>query len=303
MAETPTDVLVGAYPDIDAAMDDFDALAKLVEEQASRDGGGDPDHARRRRLGDGGADRRPPRAQGCRVGRRRGRPRRSGRAAAARGHRGGRGRGRPGREVRRQAARDRDARQDRREPAGRDGRDHRRVRRLAAARGRAGASGRAREVDRPDGQEGPEGAQGRSRGGDGQVRPRPHRAADPRPELRRDDRADDRPVGPRLDDHSGPEGAAGRPERPAHPHRRRRVRAARHVRRAGGHPEPDPRREDGPHLQPLPRGRALLADEGVDAHGTQPASRRHGLGRGVPGARSRGTPAPCRAAACRSRGC
>ena len=31
MADTPTDVLVGAYPDIDAATNDFDALAKLVE--------------------------------------------------------------------------------------------------------------------------------------------------------------------------------------------------------------------------------------------------------------------------------
>ncbi|MGZ4370772.1 MAG: DUF1269 domain-containing protein, partial [Gaiellaceae bacterium] len=30
MADTPTDVLVGAYPDIDAATGDFDALAKLV---------------------------------------------------------------------------------------------------------------------------------------------------------------------------------------------------------------------------------------------------------------------------------
>ena len=31
MADTPTDVLVGGYPDIDAATKDFDALAKLVE--------------------------------------------------------------------------------------------------------------------------------------------------------------------------------------------------------------------------------------------------------------------------------
>ena len=31
MADTPTDVLVGAYPDIDTAMKEFDALAKLVE--------------------------------------------------------------------------------------------------------------------------------------------------------------------------------------------------------------------------------------------------------------------------------
>ncbi len=33
MAETSTDVLVGGYPDIDGAMKDFDALAKLVEDK------------------------------------------------------------------------------------------------------------------------------------------------------------------------------------------------------------------------------------------------------------------------------
>jgi arylsulfatase A-like enzyme/uncharacterized membrane protein len=33
MADTPTDVLVGAYPDIAAATSDFDALAKLVEDK------------------------------------------------------------------------------------------------------------------------------------------------------------------------------------------------------------------------------------------------------------------------------
>ena len=207
MADTPTDVLVGAYPDIETAMKDFDALAKLVEDKKvkmeaailithAEDGSvtvaQTADHRGRKGVEWGGS-------RGCS-----GRP---GGAAAARGHGRRRGRGRPDREVRRQAARDRDARQDRREPAGRDGRDHRGVRRLAAARRRAGAAGRAREVDRPDGQEGPEGAQGRSRGGDGQVRPRPHRAADPRQELRRHDREDDRPVGPRLDDHSRPEGA------------------------------------------------------------------------------------------------
>ena len=36
MADTPTDVLVGGYPNIDEAMKDFDALAKLVEGKRSR---------------------------------------------------------------------------------------------------------------------------------------------------------------------------------------------------------------------------------------------------------------------------
>ena len=95
----------------------------------------------------------------------------------------------------------------------------------------------------------------------------------------------------------GPKAPRGRAERPAHPDRRRRFRAARHVRRAGRHPEPDPRRGDGPHLQPLPRGRAVLADQGGDAHRAQPAPRRHGLGRGVPRPVPRLHGRACRAAA------
>ena len=57
---------------------------------------------------------------------------------------------------------------------------------------------------------------------------------------------------------------------------------------------------DGPHLQPLPRDRALLADPGGDADRAQPAPRRHGLGRASSPARSPATRAPCRGAARRS---
>ena len=86
MADTPTDVLVGAYPDIDAATKDFDALAKLVEDKKvkmeaailithAEDGSvtvaQTADHRGRKGVEWGGA---------------RGRPGRSGRAAAARGH-------------------------------------------------------------------------------------------------------------------------------------------------------------------------------------------------------------------------
>ena len=218
------------------------------------------------------------------MGRQRRRPGGPGRASAACGHGRRRGRGRPDRQIRRQAGRHADARLDRREPAARHGRDHCDLRRVAAARRRAGATGRARQVDRSDGQEGPEGAQGRARGGDGQVRARPHRPADPRPELRRHDRQDDRQVGPGLDDHSGAEGARERAERPPHPHRRRGVRPAGHLRRARRDSQSDARRADGPLLQPLPRRRALLADQGRDAHRAKPAPRGHGLGRRVPGA-------------------
>ena len=41
-------------------------------------------------------------------------------------------------------------------------------------------------------------------------------------------------------------------------------------------PEPHPRAADGSHLQPLPRDRRLLPDQGRDAHRTQPPPRRHG---------------------------
>ena len=106
----------------------------------------------------------------------------------------------------------------------------------------------------------------------------------------------DRPVRSRLDDHPRPEGTGRRTERPAHPHRRRRVRAAGHVRRARCDAQPDARRADGPLLQPLPRRRALLADAGGDADRAEPASRRHGIGRGVPRPVPRATRAPCRRA-------
>ena len=46
--------------------------------------------------------------------------------------------------------------------------------------------------------------------------------------------------------------------------------------------EPDAGPEEGTHVQPVPRDRAVLADPGGDAHGAQPAPRRYGLGRGVP---------------------
>ena len=283
MADTPTDVLVGGYPDIDAATKDFDALAKARrgQDRSKIEAAILITHAE-----DGtvtvAADGRSPRPQGRRVGRHRGRPRRPRRAAAARGHGRGRGRGRPDREVRRPARRDPDARQDRREPAARHGGDHRGVRRLAAARRRAGAAGSAREVDRPDGQEGPEGAQGRPRRGDGQVRARPHRAADPGQDLRRDDRV-------ARSTRRSPTGRSSPGRRP--PRARRTCcssssttpgSASRTPSVGRSHAEPDARRPDGPHLQPLPRRRALLADPRVHAHRPQPAPRRHGLGRRVP---------------------
>ena len=283
MADTHTDVLVGGYPDIDAATKDFDALAKLVEDKKvemeaailithAEDGtvtvAQTADHRGRKGVEWGGTVgvlvglAAPPLLAATAVG-----------AAAG---------GLVGRFVDKRVE-TRDARQDRREPAAGHGRDHRRVRRFAAARRRAGAAGRAREVDRADGQEGHEGAQGRSRRGDGQVRPRPHGAADP-------DRNFGGTIGRTIDQSvpdwtiiPGPkapqdapnvllilidDAGFGQPDTFGGP---------------VATPEPDARRADGPLLQPLPRGRAVLADAGGDAHGAQPASRRHGLGRRVPG--------------------
>ncbi len=228
MSDTPTDVFVGGYPDIDAATKDFDALAKLVEDKKvkieaailithAEDG-----------IGERGS-RRPTIAAAressgaARVGVLVGLAAPPLLAATAAGAAAG---GLVGKFVDKRVETEMHDKIGENLPPGTAGiiavfDDD------AAARRRAGAAGRAREVDRPDGQEGHEGAQGRSRGGDGQVRPRPHGAADPGQELRRHDRPDDRPVGPRLDDHPRPEGAGGRAERPAHPHRRRRASGSR----------------------------------------------------------------------------
>ena len=193
MADTPTDVLVGAYPDIDAATSDFDALAALVEDKQitmeaailithAADGSvtvaQTADHRGRKGVEWGGAVgvlvglAAPPLLAATAVG-----------AVAG---------GLIGKFVDKRLETEMHDKIGENLPAG-YGRDHRGVRRLAAARGRAGDAGSAREVARPDGQERPEGAQGRSRGGNGQVRPRPHGAPDPGPHVRRHDRPDDRP--------------------------------------------------------------------------------------------------------------
>ena len=82
-------------------------------------------------------------------------------------------------------------------------------------------------LGRRDRQAGRRRAEGVARRGDGEVQPRPQRAADPGPELRWDDRTHARRVGPGLDDQHDAEAAGGRTERPARPHRRRRLRRTR----------------------------------------------------------------------------
>ena len=77
-------------------------------------------------------------------------------------------------------------------------------------------------------------AEGLARRGDAQVRAGSLEAADPRPDVRR--ASPDGRCGTPSADWSmipGPEGARGRAERPARPHRRRGLRCAGHVRRSG----------------------------------------------------------------------
>jgi hypothetical protein len=138
MAETPTDVLVGGYQDIDTATKDFDVLVALVKDKKveiegvilvthAEDGSVTVqqtwDNLGRKGMGWAAASgsRWASSRRRCSP-RRRSEPLQAGWSASSS-----------------TTGRDRDARQDRREPAARLRRDHRRVRRRAAARDRAGA--------------------------------------------------------------------------------------------------------------------------------------------------------------------
>ena len=246
MAETPTDVLVAGYQDIDEATKDFEALVALVKDEEGLDRGRHPRHARGGRQRHRAEDGRQPRPQGNGLGRR-GRAR-GGlvRAAAARVGRRRGGRGQGAGQVRRQQGQEGASRQDRREPAAGVGRDHRDLRRRAAARRRAGARGRAAPVGRPGRQEGHGRLEGVARRGDGEVQPRPHGAADPGSELRRRDRANAGHVRRRLDDPHDAVAAGGRAERVARADRRRGLRQPVDVRRARLDAGDDAGRRAGP---------------------------------------------------------
>ena len=165
--------------------------------------------------------------------------------------------------------------------AGDGGGDHHH-RHRGSPRGRAGAERLACQVGRADGGDGPRRPQGRVGRGDGQVQARPHGAAHSRPHLRRHDRAHHGRLGRRLDDRRRHEAAGGCTERADRADRRRRLRRARHVRRQHPDAEPDPRATGGPHVQPLPRHRRVLADPGGAAHRAEPPPRGHGWHRRVP---------------------
>ena len=95
----------------------------------------------------------------------------------------------------------------------------------------------------------------------------------PDPRLRRHHRSLTAHVGGRLDDRHDTDAPRGRPQRAARPYRRRRLRQPEHVRRPHRDAEHDARRRGGPHLRPLPRDGALLADARGAAHRPQPPHR------------------------------
>ena len=283
MAETPTDVLVAGYQDIDEATKDFESLVALVKEkQVSIEGVILVTHAEDgsvavRQTGDnrgrkgtgwgGGVGLAvglfaPPLLASVAVG-----------AVAG---------GVVGKFVDHRVENEH-PRQDRREPAAGVGRDHRDLRRRAAARCRAGARGRPAPFGRPGRQEGHRRPEGVARRGDGEVQPGPDGAADPRSELRRHDRAE------RIDASvadwtinmtpSPPEGAPnvllvliddagfGNPSTFGGP-----------VDDAGD----DAGRRAGPQVQQFSRHRALLAYACRPADGPQPSHRRLWVDRRVP---------------------
>ena len=224
MAETPTDVLVAGYQDIDEATRDFESLVALVrEKQVSIEGVILVTHAQdgsvavrqtgddlgRKGLGWGGGVGlavglfAPPLLASVAVG-----------AVAG---------GVIGKFVDHRVEQDIHDKIGENLPPGSAGiiavfDDEQRLgveQALAGAHDPLGCPGRQAGHRRP------EGVAGR---GDGEVQPGPHGAADPRSELRRHGRAHARRVRRRLDDQHDAVAAGGRTERPARVDRRRGVR-------------------------------------------------------------------------------
>ena len=92
----------------------------------------------------------------------------------------------------------------------------------------------------------------------------------PDPNFGGDDRANARHVRRRLDDQHDAVAAGGRAERVARADRRRRLRQPVDVRRARLDAGDDAGRRAGPQVQRLPRHRAVLAHAGRPADGPQP---------------------------------
>ena len=188
MAETPTDVLVAGYQDIDDGDEGLRVAGRAGQGQEGQDRGcRSSSRTPRTAASRCEHDRRPPRTQGRALGRRSGPRCRPGRAAAARldgdDRRGGgwlagkfaANAGAAARSTTRSARTCRPARRG----SSRSSTTSERLgveQALGSARVQSVVAGR---------QGGHGGAEGLARRGDGQVQPRPHGAPDPRPELRR----------------------------------------------------------------------------------------------------------------------
>jgi uncharacterized membrane protein len=108
-------------------------------------------------------------------------------------------------------------------------------------------------------------------------------AADPGSRVRWHGGQNAEGLGRRLGDDPWAEGARRRPQRPARPDRRRRLRSAGHVRWADQHAQLHPGTADGRLIQRLPRDGGLLTDPRGPADRAQPAPRGLRVDRRVPG--------------------
>ena len=304
MAETPpTDVLVAGYQDIDHATKDFEALVALVKaKDVSIDGVILVTHAQdgsvsvrqtgdnlgRKGAGWGGGVGvavglfAPPLLASVAVG-----------AVAG---------GVVGKFVDHRVEQ-RDSRQDRREPAARVGRDHRglRRRRSDSPSSRRSAGAQLRSVVQSD-KQGISALKESLAEAMGKFSPDRTVLPIPGSELRGHGRAHDRRVGRRLDDQHDAVAAGGGAERVGRADRRRGLRQPVDVRRARLDAGDDAGRRAGPHVQRLPRDRALLADPGRPADRQKPPHRRLRVDRGAARPVSRATRRACRRTAPRSSG-
>ena len=112
------------------------------------------------------------------------------------------------------------------------------------------------------------------RTGNERARDRPHGASDPTSPVRWRDGPDARRLDGGLEPGAPRPAAGGRAERAARADRRCRLRQPEHLRRSDLDAELHPARGQRAALQPLPRHRAVLADQGGAAHRAQPPPRR-----------------------------
>ncbi len=169
------DLILAAYPALEPAQKDFDELVRLVKEKKVKIGRRHPGPSGRGRRGPRHRHRRPPGAQGGRLGRRRGRPAVGLAAPPLLGcGRRRRRRRRHRRQVRQAEGRQRPRGGHGREAQARHGRHHRHGGARRPLRRRAGLLGTPAKSVAPMDKKRRTRSQGRARRGGRQVQPRPH---------------------------------------------------------------------------------------------------------------------------------